>query len=88
MEAKNKWGWWKEIESSKGCTLDDENRCWVGENRWAECYEWPDLYRATIIYYKMHRDNSEYHYENKELFDNRFKLLDEICLSRDWQNSS
>ena len=82
MEIDNHWGWKFAIDASKNKSLDDCERWWVGENRWAEKFNWPDLDKATLIYYKMYIDNTEYVKNNKELYDLRFKLLDEIEPSR------
>ena len=82
MEKENHWGWKNAIDSSNNKTLDDFERWWVGENRWAEKFTWPDLDRATLIYYKMYIDNTEYVKKNKGFYDNRFKILDEIDPSR------
>ena len=82
MEIEEHWGWKQAIESSNNKVLEDSERWWVGENRWAEKFTWPDLEKATLTYYKMYIDNTEYIKKNKDLFDARFKLLDEIEPSR------
>ena len=82
MEIEDHWGWRKSIEKSKGHIFDDNNRWWVGENRWAFCTNWPDLDRATFIYYDMYEDLITYQKQPDQQLDHRFKMLDQIDPSR------
>lgn len=47
-------------ESSNNKVLEDYERWWVGENRWTEQFTLSDLDKATLTYYKMYIDNTEY----------------------------
>lgn len=82
MEHDDRWGWAKAIDSSHQGVLKE--KWWIGENRWGEYSEWPDLEKATRIYYNMYTDLTQFHEQCKTQYDNRFLLLDEICPQRNW----
>ena len=60
------------------------SKWWVGEKRWADSKDYKDLEKATLIYYNMYEDLTSYEAELQEQYNNRFRLMDEICPQRNW----